>query len=320
MQLIIDDFTANGVPFSALQPLRSVRTESEAREGSYFNVADHFQAATAKLFEARAAAFTALRSETTWSDATRAAMMCAREGEHEAAIDLLRSARLQVDGGERWHLRVARWMIEQGLPQPWPATFVVLLRMAGSEEGDAGSHANVETIFALLVGASSLPKRDMLEVGRQVMALEKFQWERSFVTRVGPPAPAAAPAGAAASASAVAGAEGSDRGAAARRSDGAERRSDAADHAPSEAGHAQPARQMEGAATAGEAGSTSETDMVVDVKVGGWRVVRGLALTRALVVDAGGAGALLRAAAAAGSSALVEALLLAGVSPLVADQ
>ncbi|KOO53911.1 ankyrin repeat and sam domain-containing protein 6, partial [Chrysochromulina tobinii] len=58
----------------------------------------------------------------------------------------------------------------------------------------------------------------------------------------------------------------------------------------------------------------------VDVKVQGWDEKKGLPRTKALVVASDGAGALLRLAAGAGDAALVEALLDAGVNPLVADE
>jgi ankyrin repeat protein len=62
----------------------------------------------------------------------------------------------------------------------------------------------------------------------------------------------------------------------------------------------------------------------VDVKIQGWHekntMVKGLPRTKALVVASDGAGALLRLAAGAGDAALVEALLDAGVNPLVADE
>ena len=48
-------------------------------------------------------------------------------------------------------------------------------------------------------------------------------------------------------------------------------------------------------------------------------IKKGLPPTKALVVASDGAGALVRAAAAAGRTALVEALLNEGASPLVAD-
>ena len=57
----------------------------------------------------------------------------------------------------------------------------------------------------------------------------------------------------------------------------------------------------------------------VDVTVGGWKSVEGLPLTKALVVDEGGAGALLRSAAGSGQLQLVSALLDQGISCLVAD-
>eukprot|EP00966_Prymnesium_polylepis_P086075 1991994-Prymnesium_polylepis.1 len=244
--------SATGVPVSALEPLKSLRAESEAREGSYFNVADNFQSATGRIFEARAAAFAALRQEQTWADATRAALLCAREGEHRAAIDLLQKARLEVDGGERWPLRVAQWMINQGLPHPWPATFVVLCDLAANR-GDASSTEGAqveggihEATFARLVAASGLPERDRLQVGRQVMVLEKKAlWQRAFVKRLGP----------------------------------------------------------------------TESKQLVDVKVGGWRGVAGLPLTRAVVVDLAGAGALLRAAAELVEALLQHRLLRSGLVP-----
>ena len=58
----------------------------------------------------------------------------------------------------------------------------------------------------------------------------------------------------------------------------------------------------------------------VDVKLQGWNEKKGLPRTKALVVATDGAGALLRLAAGAGDAALVEALLAAGVNPLVADE
>jgi ankyrin repeat protein len=58
----------------------------------------------------------------------------------------------------------------------------------------------------------------------------------------------------------------------------------------------------------------------VDVKIGGWKEKKGLPRTKALVVASDGAGALLRLAAGAGDATLVEALLDAGVNPLVADE
>jgi ankyrin repeat protein len=58
----------------------------------------------------------------------------------------------------------------------------------------------------------------------------------------------------------------------------------------------------------------------VDVKFQGWHEKKGLPRTKALVVASDGAGALLRLAAGAGDAALVEALLDAGVNPLVADE
>jgi ankyrin repeat protein len=58
----------------------------------------------------------------------------------------------------------------------------------------------------------------------------------------------------------------------------------------------------------------------VDVKIQGWEEKKGLQRTKALVVASDGAGALLRLAAGAGDAALVEALLDAGVNPLVADE
>jgi ankyrin repeat protein len=59
---------------------------------------------------------------------------------------------------------------------------------------------------------------------------------------------------------------------------------------------------------------------VVDVKIQGWKEKMGLPRNKALVVASDGAGALLRLAAGAGDAALVEALLDAGVNPLVADE
>ena len=58
----------------------------------------------------------------------------------------------------------------------------------------------------------------------------------------------------------------------------------------------------------------------VDVKIQGWEEKKGLPRTKALVVASNRAGALLRLAAGAGDAALVEALLDAGVNPLVADE
>ncbi|KOO28589.1 hypothetical protein Ctob_012931, partial [Chrysochromulina tobinii] len=58
----------------------------------------------------------------------------------------------------------------------------------------------------------------------------------------------------------------------------------------------------------------------VDVKMQGWEKKKGLPRTKALVVASDGVGALLRLAAEAGDAALVEALLDAGVNPLVADE
>ena len=58
----------------------------------------------------------------------------------------------------------------------------------------------------------------------------------------------------------------------------------------------------------------------VDVKIQGGEKKKGLPRTKALVVASDGAGALLRLAAGAGDAALVEALLNAGVNPLVADE
>jgi ankyrin repeat protein len=58
----------------------------------------------------------------------------------------------------------------------------------------------------------------------------------------------------------------------------------------------------------------------VDVKIQGWEKKKGLPRTKALVVASNGVGALLRLAAGAGDAALVEALLDAGVNPLVADE
>ena len=58
----------------------------------------------------------------------------------------------------------------------------------------------------------------------------------------------------------------------------------------------------------------------VDVKMGGWDDKKALPRTKALVVASDGVGALLRLAAGAGDAALVEALLDAGVNPLVADE
>ena len=57
----------------------------------------------------------------------------------------------------------------------------------------------------------------------------------------------------------------------------------------------------------------------VDVKVQGWKEKKGLPRTKALVVATDGAGALLRLASGAGDAALVDALVEAGVNPLVSD-
>jgi serine/threonine-protein phosphatase 6 regulatory ankyrin repeat subunit B len=57
----------------------------------------------------------------------------------------------------------------------------------------------------------------------------------------------------------------------------------------------------------------------IDVKVRGWWGIKDLPCTEALVMDFGGAGALVRAASGTGSAALVERLIAKGVSPLVAD-
>jgi ankyrin repeat protein len=58
----------------------------------------------------------------------------------------------------------------------------------------------------------------------------------------------------------------------------------------------------------------------VDVKIQGFTEKKGLPRTKALVVASDGVGALLRLAAGAGDTVLVEALLDAGVNPLVADE
>jgi len=128
-----------------LAPLDKARLDAERREGAWFNNSDNFRAATAEAFKARDDVFGDLLKKTqegkdllkkpdegTMEDM---AIMCAREGQHDVAIAILRShlsnGRSESNG---WKERLAAWMVEEKkLAPPWPATFV---RLAADEEAD----------------------------------------------------------------------------------------------------------------------------------------------------------------------------------------
>ena len=135
-----------------------------------------------------------------------------------------------LPAGEAWQMRVAQALVERGLPAAWLPTMVEVAR--GKEE-------------AVSTCAASIADRDVVRVGRRVLAVNSFgHWQSGQVTR-------------------------------------AEAR--------------------------------------IDVNFGTGKN-EGLPPTKALVVNADGVGALLRAAAGAGQASLVDALLEKGVSPLVADE
>ena len=254
VQLVQDGFTHAGVEAAALAPLATLKRTSAAREGEWFNVADNFKRANALAFDARDAVFASLRKrEGTWGGAMSAATMCAREGRHDVAIELLKRAlagedATLADGEQRdWKVQLAQWMVEHELAPPWPATFVAL--------GDPA----LATLVAPLV------EHDRLCIGKRVLGAEEraSRWSEATVTRI------------------------------------------EKDVELAQLGPGNTVRYVIGDK--------------VDIQLGGWYDVKDVPSSRALVVAAGGAGAVLRAAAKGGDTALVKALRAVGVSALVAD-
>ena len=168
VQMVSGVFVQSDVPHAALEPLRRLETSSAAKEGAWFNAPANFESATAALFEARSAVFGNLKQADTWPGAVRAATMCAREDEHEVAIEILKKAPLevQVPASAGWKLRLATWMVARELTPPWIATFLAL--------DDASLAPHVAPLIA----------HDALVVGKRVLALEEgYGWKSAVVTR-----------------------------------------------------------------------------------------------------------------------------------------
>jgi ankyrin repeat protein len=225
VDMVEGGFVQSEVQETTLEPLHRLKSRSKSRGGPWFNTPANFKAATAEMFEARDAVFEKLKQAEPWDGAVQAATMCAREDQHAVAIALLRKS---LSTGTNWKVELARWMVEQDLAPPWPATFVAL--------GDANLAVEVAPLLA----------RDEIVEGKRVLALKKgWDWKEAVVTRAG---------------------------------------------------------------------------VTVDATADGWDKLMDLPRTHALVVDSGGAGALLRAASAQGSADLVDALISLGVSLFVADE
>ena len=169
VKMVSDSFVQSDAPPDALEPLHRLRRASDTKEGTWFNTPANFERATAKLFEARSAVFGNLRQAATWPGAMKAATMCAREEEHEVAIEILKKVPLevQVPEGADWKRRLATWLVAaQELAPPWTATFLAL------------DDASLVPLVAPLIA------RDALVVGKRVLAKEKgFGWKSAVVTR-----------------------------------------------------------------------------------------------------------------------------------------
>ena len=113
----------------------------------------------------------------------RVATMCAREGDHETAIAVLRRALapegLPCDAGlpsgtsdaGAWRETLGRWMVSQQLAPPWPGTFALLARSMEAQ------------LAALVVG---LVEQDRLFVGRRVLAFDEKSrtWRQAAVNSI----------------------------------------------------------------------------------------------------------------------------------------
>jgi hypothetical protein len=173
-RLVENGFVHNGVPKTALAPLHRQRVDADARLPVDYNDVAHFLQAMDAVFAARAAVFAGLRLPETWAGcatatAVQAATMCAYQGEHGVAMDVLASVDLGVADDEPDRMRrVVRWMVEaQRLAPPWPVT------LAACDDAVA-----LAPLVAPLVAA------DALAIGKRVLALDGI-WQPAVVARVG---------------------------------------------------------------------------------------------------------------------------------------
>ena len=226
LDLIMGDLRFAGAPARSLAQLEGLRAEAMRLDPTVFNVAEHYRAATSEALDAQRDAFDVLaRSTSMWQKAfpdteeaasrcISVAMLCARAGEHAAAVGLLCSslglAGLDTisktafkaieeavgacdlpgadetlrphDAGTRRRLEAAALLLDKGVPPPWPATLTALL--TGGDRPDL-----IQAIFARLVDSRSSRSHygfflaDPFIAGARVLARVAGRWETGQLSR-----------------------------------------------------------------------------------------------------------------------------------------
>ena len=101
LDMLTSDLRFAGIPADALVPLTSLRSETQQREASWFNSTNNYRDATNRALQTQEVVFNMLADEGALAQKMdkkrleRTALLAARAGEHDLALELLLQARSQ---------------------------------------------------------------------------------------------------------------------------------------------------------------------------------------------------------------------------------
>lgn len=328
------------VPRRSIEPLVALKTEAERRGAEWFVVPANLRQAADDALATHEAILDGLGNHVLWQDEgpsangtslvdrmRSSALLCARASKPEAAAQLLRlcvesapeppldvttredlmeARRLCADGSaEKWRLQAAASLVDSRVVDPWPPTLVQLVHGCAEEEVGAALCELVRR-FATREVAS---ERQKLAVGAKVLAeVDTGLWARGQITRVHT-ALCRVSRDELLAAEEMAGSHGGNgRGG-----------NELLNEVFASAGIRRADVVMPDYDCGGGDFLLTSDRTVYEVSVVGGRTFK-LSADSVCLVDKGGAGAMLRAAAAVACPRLVELLADAGVSTHVTDE
>ena len=192
--MLLDELRAAGAPLEALKALEQLEAETENRSGDHFNDLTNLKAATNAALECFESSIRQLADRSLWEQfgglvpsarkqLRECAQLCALKRAAPEAVRILHlshcctppdervaergeirallaraGASCEIPEDDEWRLHVAKYLIERGALNPWPA---VLLQLA-SDTGAAAVPAAVVTLAVTLMPQEPLEQSQLL--------------------------------------------------------------------------------------------------------------------------------------------------------------
>ena len=198
LDLLTDGLRFVGVPPKALQPLSSLRQRATQRDAAWYNATNNYRDATNHALDAQTKCFRDLTSTdmvTTLKEMGEkrmkaTALVAARAGQHEIAVELLLRRRMfkveelgsSPEPTVSALTEVARELLLSGCMQPWPQTLVALAGQKTTSGGLKNECLPPEVFRKLVEEALAESSKKPFHKGASVLVcldLKKMYWTQA---------------------------------------------------------------------------------------------------------------------------------------------